>query len=78
MICQAMKGLIEEGEEMIGDIEESTLRDAGLIAAANRVAHYEIVAYGSARAFALTLGLDGAASLCSTRHWKKKKQPTKS
>jgi ferritin-like metal-binding protein YciE len=61
--CEAMKGLIEEGEEMIDDIEESTLRDAGLIAAANRVEHYEIAAYGSARAFALTLGLGGAASL---------------
>ncbi len=61
--CEAMKGLIEEGEEMISDIEESTLRDAGLIAAANRVEHYEIAAYGSARAFALTLGLEAAASL---------------
>jgi ferritin-like metal-binding protein YciE len=39
------------------------LRDAGIIAAANRAEHYEIAAYGSARTFAQTLGLDGAVSL---------------
>src|ERR1700733_1381059 len=46
--CDAMKGLISEGEEMISDTEELPVRDAGLIAAANRVEHYEIAAYGSA------------------------------
>jgi ferritin-like metal-binding protein YciE len=61
--CDAMKGLISEGEDLIGDIDQSSLRDAGLIAAANRVEHYEIAAYGSARTFAQTLGLDEAASL---------------
>lgn len=61
--CDAMKGLIEEGEDMVSDIERSPLRDAGLIAAANRVEHYEIAAYGSARTFAQTLGLGQAASL---------------
>jgi ferritin-like metal-binding protein YciE len=61
--CDAMKGLIDEGEEMISDIDESPLRDAGLIAAGNRVEHYEIAAYGSARAFALTLGMERAAAL---------------
>src|ERR1700746_1089420 len=45
--CDAMKGLIEEGEDMISNIDQSPLRDAGLIAAANRVEHYEIAAYGS-------------------------------
>src|ERR1700730_18582379 len=55
--CEAIKGLIEEGEEMISSTEESPVRDAGIIAAANRVEHYEIAAYGSARAFAQTLGL---------------------
>ena len=54
--CDAMKGMIEEGEEMVDDIEASPLRDAGLIAAANRVEHYEIAAYGSARTFAQMLG----------------------
>jgi len=54
--CAAMKGLVSEGDE-------SPLRDAGLIAAANRVEHYEIAAYGSARTFAQTLGLKQAAAL---------------
>ena len=61
--CEAIKGLIEEGEEMIENTDASPVRDAGIIAAANRVEHYEIAAYGSARTFAQTLGLDGAASL---------------
>jgi ferritin-like metal-binding protein YciE len=48
---------------MISHIDQSPLRDAGLIAAANRVEHYEIAAYGSARTFAQTLGLNQAAAL---------------
>ncbi len=47
--CDAMKGLVSEGEDVVSDIDESSLRDAGLIAAANRVEHSEIAAYGSAR-----------------------------
>jgi ferritin-like metal-binding protein YciE len=61
--CDAMKGLVSEGEDVISDIDQSPLRDAGLIAAANRVEHYEIAAYGSARNFAETLGLAEAAAL---------------
>jgi ferritin-like metal-binding protein YciE len=61
--CDAMKGLVSEGEDIVSDIDQSTLRDAGLIAAANRVEHYEIAAYGSARTFAKTLGLTQAATL---------------
>jgi ferritin-like metal-binding protein YciE len=61
--CDAMKGLISEGEDVVSDIDQSSLRDAGLIAAANRVEHYEIAAYGSARTFADILGLTEAASL---------------
>ena len=61
--CDAMKGLISEGEDVISDIDQSSLRDAGLIASANRVEHYEIAAYGSARTFADILGLSEAASL---------------
>ena len=61
--CQAIKGLIEEGEEMISNTDQSPLRDAGIIAAANRVGHYEMAAYGSARSFAQTLGLTSAVSL---------------
>ena len=61
--CDAMKGLIKEGDNMIGETEPSALRDAGLIAAANRVEHYEIAAYGSAKTFAEQLGHDNAAIL---------------
>lgn len=61
--CDAMKGLIEEGEDTISDIENLTLRDAGLIAAANRVEHYEIAGYGSAKAFAQCLGRQDAVTL---------------
>jgi ferritin-like metal-binding protein YciE len=61
--CDAMKGLISEGEDVISDIDQSPLRDAGIIAAANRVEHYEIAGYGSARTFAQILGLTEAASL---------------
>lgn len=61
--CDAMKGLVSEGEDIVSDTDPSPVRDAGIIAAANRVEHYEIAAYGSARTFAQTLGLREAASL---------------
>ena len=61
--CDAMKGLIKEGEQMVSDTDQSPLRDAGLIAAANRVEHYEIAAYGSVRSFASTLGMQEAVAL---------------
>ena len=50
--CQAMKGLIKEGEDIITQIGEPAVKDAALIAAAQRVEHYEIAAYGSAACFA--------------------------
>jgi ferritin-like metal-binding protein YciE len=61
--CQAMEGLIKEGGELISDHAEDTVRDAGLIGAAQRVEHYEIAAYGTARALANCLGYDEAADL---------------
>ena len=60
--CEAMKGLIKEGEEMM-DIKDPAIRDAALIAAANRVEHYEIAAYGTARTLATSLGLSQSPSL---------------
>lgn len=55
--CAAMKGLIKEGEEVIDDFdEEINVRDAGLIAAAQKVEHYEIAAYGSLCTWAERLG----------------------
>ncbi len=54
--CKGMQGLIKEGEEIIKNATEATIMDAGLIGAAQRVEHYEIAAYGTARAHAETLG----------------------
>jgi ferritin-like metal-binding protein YciE len=63
--CVGMEGLIEEGKELLqADIEPEPL-EAGLIAAAQRVEHYEIAAYGTARAFAQQLGLTKVADLLS-------------
>ncbi|HUR60296.1 MAG TPA: ferritin-like domain-containing protein [Opitutaceae bacterium] len=61
--CHAMKGLVEEGEEAIGNDSPDAIRDAQLIGAAQRVEHYEMAAYGTARAFAETLGETKIAGL---------------
>ncbi len=60
--CAAMTGLIKEGDELIGEMEEGSVRDAGLIAAAQKVEHYEISGYGSARTHAELLGHTEAVS----------------
>ncbi len=59
--CDAMEGLIDEGEEIIGLQGDTPVKDAALIAAAQRVEHYEIAGYGCARAFARQLGRNGVA-----------------
>ena len=61
--CKAMKGLIEEGEDIINADGDPVARDTALIAAAQRVEHYEIAAYGTARTLAQQLELGEAASL---------------
>ena len=61
--CHAMKGLVEEGEEAIEAEAPPAIRDAFLIGAAQRVEHYEIAAYGTARSFAETLGEEEIAEL---------------
>jgi len=61
--CEAMNGLIEEGEEIIKDCEEGAMRDAGIISAAQKIEHYEIATYGTLRQFAETLNLPDAVSL---------------
>jgi ferritin-like metal-binding protein YciE len=61
--CHAMKGLIEEGGEAIDADAPDSVRDANLIGAAQRVEHYEMAAYGCARAFALKLGKSDIAAL---------------
>jgi ferritin-like metal-binding protein YciE len=61
--CDAMKGLITENESMIKSEAEGTIKDAGIIAGAQRVEHYEIAAYGTVCAFARDLGFDDVAGL---------------
>jgi ferritin-like metal-binding protein YciE len=61
--CQAMKGLIEEGSEILNEDGEESVLDAGMIVAAQKVEHYEIASYGSVRTFANLLGHDEAARL---------------
>jgi ferritin-like metal-binding protein YciE len=61
--CHAMKGLIEEGSEILKEDGEESVLDAGIIVAAQKVEHYEMAAYGSARTFARLLGQDKAAEL---------------
>jgi len=54
--CKGMEGLIKEGEEVIQEEMEPGVKDAALIAAAQKVEHYEISGYGTARSFAQALG----------------------
>ncbi len=61
--CEAMKGLVSEGQEVIDATGDPNVKDAGLIAAAQRVEHYEIAGYGTARTFAQHLGHHQAAQL---------------
>jgi len=58
-----MAGLIKEGDEIASETEDSPVRDAGLIVAAQKVEHYEISGYGSARTHAQLLGHTNAVSL---------------
>ncbi len=61
--CVGMEGLIEEGSEIMKEDAEPEVRDAGLIAAAQKVEHYEIAGYGTARTWANRLGYQDAAQL---------------
>lgn len=62
-VCKAMKGLVEEGAETIEEEGEPALKDLALITAAQKVEHYEISGYGSARALAEALGLPKVVKL---------------
>jgi ferritin-like metal-binding protein YciE len=55
-VCKGMKGIIEEGSELLEEAEDADVLDAGMIAAAQRVEHYEIAAYGTLREYANVLG----------------------
>lgn len=61
--CKAMEGLLEEGKEVMEEDADPIVRDAALIAAAQRVEHYEMAGYGCVRTFAQLLGYEQAAEL---------------
>ncbi len=64
--CKAMEGLIEEGKEVLEEDGDDNVLDLALIAAAQRVEHYEISAYGSAKAMASSLGCSETTALLNT------------
>ena len=65
--CQGMEGVLKEGDEMIEEEAEDEVKDAGLIAAAQRVEHYEMAGYGCAKTYAELLGdREGAKVLQTT------------
>ena len=61
--CKAIQGIIEEGQEILQEFEDSEALDAGLIAAAQAVEHYEIARYGTLLAWAKQLGLSEVQGL---------------
>jgi ferritin-like metal-binding protein YciE len=61
--CKGMEGLLAEGTEMLEEEGDAQVKDAGIIAAAQRVEHYEIAAYGSTLAFATLMGHSEIADL---------------
>lgn len=62
--CEGIQGILAEGSRLVGEESRTDeVRDAAIIAAAQRIEHYEIAGYGTARTLARTLGLDGAVPL---------------
>ncbi|HZB38631.1 MAG TPA: ferritin-like domain-containing protein [Beijerinckiaceae bacterium] len=61
--CEAIQGIIDEGKEIMEDFADSEALDAGLVAAAQAVEHYEISRYGTLRSWAQELGMKDAAKL---------------
>jgi ferritin-like metal-binding protein YciE len=62
--CEAMAGLIKEGDEIVADTEKGTFtRDAGIISAAQKIEHYEMASYGTLKTLATVLGYNEAAEL---------------
>ena len=64
--CKGMEGLVAEGAEMIEEEADAEVKDAGLMAAAQRVEHYEMAGYGTARAYAELMGDQEGAKLLQT------------
>ncbi len=74
--CEAINGLIEEGEEVIEEFPEGPVRDAGIIAAAQAVEHYEMARYGTMVAWAKQMGANDVAQLMHETLEEEKKADT--
>jgi ferritin-like metal-binding protein YciE len=62
--CEAMAGLLKEGDEIVAETEKGSItRDAGIISAAQKIEHYEIASYGTLKTLAMVLGYNEAAEL---------------
>jgi len=61
--CEGMKGILQEGESVLSKTKDASVRDAAIIASAQRIEHYEIAGYGTARAYARALGENDAERL---------------
>lgn len=61
--CKAMEGLVKEGEKLLGEDMTPQVMDAGIIAACQKIEHYEISSYGTARAYALQLKMNAVAGM---------------
>ena len=61
--CKGIQGVLTEGDDLVGDIEDGAVRDAAIIAAAQRVEHYEMAGYGTARTYAQLLADEEAGQL---------------
>ena len=74
--CEAIKGLIEEGDEIVEEFEAGTVRDAGILACAQAVEHYEMARYGTIIAWAKAVGADDVARLMQATLDEEKKADT--
>jgi ferritin-like metal-binding protein YciE len=74
--CEAIKGILEEGEEIIEEFEHSPALDAGLVSSGQAVEHYEMARYGTLRAWAAQLGMQDAADLLGQTLEEEKKADT--
>jgi ferritin-like metal-binding protein YciE len=75
--CKAMEGLVAEGDEIIKEDAESDVKDAGLIAAAQRVEHYEMAGYGCVRSYARLLKERQAVALLTQTYNEEKETDKK-
>ncbi|KAA2233062.1 YciE/YciF ferroxidase family protein [Salinarimonas soli] len=74
--CEAINGIIEEGEGMIEDFGDSEVADVALVAAAQAIEHYEIVRYGTLKTYAEELGMKDAAKLIDQNLQEERKTDT--